>query len=63
LCRRRESAKSTHPPQVRTGRVSGPWRAELFGLSPGALNSGIFYFLTLGNNILADRLDGRFVPQ
>jgi hypothetical protein len=32
-------------------------------LSPGALNSGIFYFLTLGNNILADRLDGRFVPQ
>ena len=22
----------THPPQVRTGRVSGPWRAELFGL-------------------------------
>jgi hypothetical protein len=29
----------------------------------GALNSGIFYFLTLGNNILADSLDGRFVPH
>ena len=29
----------------------------------GALNSGIFYFLTLGNNILADSLDGRFVTS
>jgi hypothetical protein len=32
-------------------------------LWPGAPNGGIFYFLTLGNNILADRLDGRFVPH
>jgi hypothetical protein len=43
--------------------VSGPWRGELFGLESGAPNGGIFYFLTLGNNILADRLHGRFVSH
>ena len=41
--------------------ISGPWRGHLFGLYPGAPNGGIFYFLTLANDILADRLDRRFV--
>ena len=34
---------------------------KLFWSHTGAPNGGIFYFLTLDNNILANRLNGRFV--
>jgi hypothetical protein len=43
--------------------ISGLSSRKLFGSHTGAPNGGIFYFLTLDNNILANRLNSYFVNQ